>query len=392
MNKDLYTKNIFYLLTFCSIVLLGVIMKLLASVMIPVVIAVLLSCVFYPIVKRLNEKLKMPWVLGSLIMVLAIVILIMILSTIIGTSLTTFLGQYPKYESKFLSLYKMYADTFNFQFYDDKSFFENIWGQLKVREFVQKFALSFSSDLLSFTKSIGMVLLFIAFLLIEMRFGHEKVDAMFKGKSSRRVMNVTRKIMTETVRFLSIKFFISLATGILVFLCCLICGVDFAILWAFFAFVMNFIPTFGSIFSVVLTTLFTLLQFYPSMLRTVFIFVSMTTINMVLGNIIEPRVEGKNLGISPFVILVSLTFWGWMWGFIGMIIAVPMMMIVKIICENVSFLQPVAIILGNKLSETQKGFPPDEEAESEASETQAAFSGDEEEKAAAVEVFPADGV
>lgn len=392
MNKDLYTKNIFYLLTFCSIVLLGVIMKLLASVMIPVVIAVLLSCVFYPIVKRLNEKLKMPWVLGSLIMVLAIVILIMILSTIIGTSLTTFLGQYPKYESKFLSLYKMYADTFNFQFYDDKSFFENIWGQLKVREFVQKFALSFSSDLLSFTKSIGMVLLFIAFLLIEMRFGHEKVDAMFKGKSSRRVMNVTRKIMTETVRFLSIKFFISLATGVLVFLCCLICGVDFAILWAFFAFVMNFIPTFGSIFSVVLTTLFTLLQFYPSMLRTVFIFVSMTTINMVLGNIIEPRVEGKNLGISPFVILVSLTFWGWMWGFIGMIIAVPMMMIVKIICENVSFLQPVAIILGNKLSETQKGFPPDEEAESEASETQAAFSGDEEEKAASVEVSPADGV
>lgn len=392
MNKDLYTKNIFYLLLFCSIVLLGVIMKLLASVMIPVVISVLLSCVFYPIVKRLNEKLKMPWVLGSLIMVLAIVILIMILSTIIGTSLTTFLGQYPKYESKFLSLYKMYADTFNFQFYDDKSFFENIWGQLKVREFVQKFALSFSSDLLSFTKSIGMVLLFIAFLLIEMRFGHEKVDAMFKGKSSRRVMNVTRKIMTETVRFLSIKFFISLATGVLVFLCCLICGVDFAILWAFFAFVMNFIPTFGSIFSVVLTTLFTLLQFYPSMLRTVFIFVSMTTINMVLGNIIEPRVEGKNLGISPFVILVSLTFWGWMWGFIGMIIAVPMMMIVKIICENVSFLQPVAIILGNKLSETQKGFPPDEEAESEASETQAVFSGDEKEKAASVEVSPADGV
>lgn len=375
MNKDLYTRNIFYLLIFCSIVLLGVIMKLLASVMIPVVIAVLLSCVFYPIVKRLNEKLRMPWVIGSLIMVLVIVIIIMILSTIIGTSLTAFLGQYPKYESKFLSLYKMYADTFNFQFYDDKSFFENIWGQLKVREFVQKFALSFSSDLISFTKSVGMVLLLIAFLLIEMRFGHEKVNAMFKGKDSRRVMNVTRKIMTETVRFLSIKFFISLATGVLVFLCCLICGVDFAVLWAFFAFVMNFIPTFGSIFSVVLTTLFTLLQFYPSMLRTVFIFASMTTINMVLGNIVEPRVEGKNLGISPFVILVSLTFWGWMWGFIGMIIAVPMMMIVKIICENVSFLRPVAIILGNKPSETQAGFPVDEE-----------------EKAAAVEVSPADGV
>ena len=75
---------------------------------------------------------------------------------------------------------------------------------------------------------------------------------------------------------------------------------------------------------------------------------------MILGNIVEPRIEGKNLGISPFVILVSLTFWGWMWGFIGMIIAVPLMMIVKIICENVSFLHPIAIILGNKPADTQK--------------------------------------
>ena len=124
---------------------------------------------------------------------------------------------------------------------------------------------------------------------------------------------------------------------------------------------MNFIPTFGSIFSVLITTLFTLIQFYPSSLRIIFIFVSITAVNMILGNIVEPRIEGKNLGISPFVILVSLTFWGWMWGFIGMIIAVPLMMIVKIICENVSFLHPIAIILGNKPADTQKELSEVEE-------------------------------
>ena len=361
MTKDQYSKNILYLLLFCSVVIMGFLMKVTASFMLPVVISVLLSCVFYPIVKRLNEKLKFPWVLGSIVMVLIVVVIIMVLSTIIGTSLTTFLSQYPKYESKFLYLYKMCADAFEFQFYDDKSFFENIWGQLKVREFVQKTAISFSGDVLAFTKNVGMILLFIVFLLIEMRYSHEKVDAIFQGKNSRRVMTVTRKIITETVHFLSIKFFISLATGALVFICCLIAGVDFAVLWAFLAFVMNFIPTFGSIFSVLITTLFTLIQFYPSSLRIIFIFVSITAVNMILGNIVEPRIEGKNLGISPFVILVSLTFWGWMWGFIGMIIAVPLMMIVKIICENVSFLHPIAIILGNKPADTQKELSEVEE-------------------------------
>lgn len=354
MNKDQYTKNIFFLFLFCSVVLLGVLLKVTAAFAIPVIVAVLFSCVFYPIVKRLNEKLKFPWVLGTLIMVLIVVIIIIILSTIIGTSLTTFLNQYPKYESKFLTIYKLFADTFNIQFYDDKSFIENIWSQFKVREFIQKFAFTLSGGIISFTKTIGMILLFIVFLLLEMRFGREKVDAMFIGKNSKRVMSVTRKIVSETVNFLSIKFFVSLATGVLVFLSCLFIGVDFAILWAFFAFVMNFIPTFGSIFSVLLTSLFAFLQFYPSPLRIILIFSIMTAINMVLGNIVEPRVEGKNLGISPFVILVSLTFWGWMFGFIGMIIAVPLMVVVKIVCENVSFLHPIAIIIGNKLSDTQK--------------------------------------
>ena len=77
----------------------------------------------------------------------------------------------------------------------------------------------------------------------------------------------------------------------------------------------------------------------------------MTLINMILGNLVEPRIEGKDLGLSPFVILVSLTLWGWIWGFLGMILAVPLTVILKIICENVSFLQGIGIILGNKAPE-----------------------------------------
>lgn len=74
----------------------------------------------------------------------------------------------------------------------------------------------------------------------------------------------------------------------------------------------------------------------------------MLAVNFILGNIIEPRWEGSDLGISPFLILVSLSLWGWLWGFIGMILAVPILVIIKIICENIQILNPIGVLLGNK--------------------------------------------
>lgn len=363
MPQTDYQKKIFYLMLFFAAVLTGVILNVTASFTLPVTISLLLCCVFYPVVKHLNTKVKIPWILATLLTALIIVVILVLLSTIIGTSITTILAQYSKYENRFLSIYKVFADTFNIQFYDDKTFFENMWSQLKVREFVQNAAVSFSGNILSSTKNLGMILLFSVFLLIEMKNGQERIQAISKGKLSGRIQIILKKIVSETVNYISIKFFISLATGVLVFLLLYPLKLDFAIMWAFIAFVMNFIPTFGSIISVGLTSLFALIQFYPNPVPIIAVFAGMTTINMVLGNIIEPRIEGQNLGLSPFVILVSLTFWGWMWGFTGMILAVPVMVILKIICENVSYLHGIAILIGNKPNETLKELSEEQSEE-----------------------------
>ncbi len=354
MREADYSKRIFYILVFFAVIVFGILLKLTVAVSRPVTVAVLLSCVFYPIVRRLRDKLHFPWALGIFTIMLFVIICLTLLSTIIGASLTAFLNQYPNYESKFNSIYKIFAGTLNLQFYEDKSFIENIWSQLKVRAFIQKTAISVSGDLISITKSLGVVLLLSVFFLIEIKNTREKLNYMFNGAFQNRFLKMTKKIIMETVHFVSIKFFISLATGILVYICGAIIRLDFAILWGFLAFVLNFIPTFGSIFSVGMMSLFALLQFYPRPFPIFFVLIASTAINMILGNIVEPKIEGENLGLSPFVILASLLFWGWMWGFIGMILAVPLMVILKIVCENVSYLHWAAILMGNKATDTQK--------------------------------------
>ncbi|MBQ9626952.1 MAG: AI-2E family transporter, partial [Treponema sp.] len=193
----------------------------------------------------------------------------------------------------------------------------------------------------------------------------KKITLAFEGKMRHRVKSVITKVIVDTTSYLSIKFAISLATGIVVFAGLSIIGVDFAIVWAFLAFLLNFIPTFGSVISFLLTVFFSVLQFFPALPPIIATALLMLFANMILGNFVEPRVEGGNLDISPFLILVSLSIWGWVWGFIGMLFAVPFLVFIKIICENVSFLKPVGILLGNNKSIKKEESSSDEKISQE---------------------------
>ena len=238
------------------------------------------------------------------------------------------------------------ANNLDLEIDNTKSLFQNLWTSLKVREYTQKLAVMLSSGVISFSKTIFLISIMTAFILLEMRLTKRKLHYAFK-ENREKVTRISNQIINQTMRYISIKFFISLSTGILCGLASLIIGLDFPIVWGFLAFIMNFIPIFGSIISVGLTTIFSLIQFYPNWGKTIFVLVFMTSVNMVLGNILEPRIEGKNLGISPVIILISLSLWGYIWGFTGMLIAVPLMVIIKIVCENIDYLKGLAILIGN---------------------------------------------
>lgn len=164
---------------------------------------------------------------------------------------------------------------------------------------------------------------------------------------STRIQRIVADVIKQVARYLSVKFFISLATGVLVGFILFWIGMDFPIIWGVISFILNFIPNIGSIAAGAGVTVFALVQFWPDPSPIIGAFITVLSVNMVLGNIVEPRVQGQNLGLSPFIILVSLSGWGWLWGFSGLVLAVPMTVIVKIVCENVPGLEAASIMMSS---------------------------------------------
>lgn len=334
----------FILMLFLSVSVALAILKIAAQVLIPVVLAIFLSLVLLPIVALLNRKLKLPNIICIILVLLALILVVLVVGTVLVSSTRTIIEQYPKYEQRFLSIYRTFATMLELPFDQELSLFTNLWMQEGVRTFVQDFAISLSTKLFALVKDFLIIVLFCLFFMSEFRHFNTKMELAFASIMPNKIRSM---ITNQVTKYISVKFYISLLTGIIVYIGCIVVKVNFPILWGFIAFVMNFIPTIGSIISCFVTILFTLLQFWPSPVPVVLISIIMIGANTLLGNIVEPKIQGENLGLSPFIIIVALSIWGWIWGFAGMVIAVPIMVVIKIICENIEFLKPVSILFGS---------------------------------------------
>ena len=175
-----------------------------------------------------------------------------------------------------------------------------------------------------------------------------KVEHALPSEVAERIATVVRNASAQVRQYLVTKTLISAATGFLIALILWILGVDFPLLWGFLAFLLNFIPNIGSLLSVVLPFLLSLLQF-DTLTRPIIALVLMEVVQIVMGNVIEPRVMAFSLNLSPLLVLVSLIFWGSLWGILGMVLAVPLTATIKIIFENIEPLRPVAVLMGGEL-------------------------------------------
>jgi AI-2 transport protein TqsA len=143
--------------------------------------------------------------------------------------------------------------------------------------------------------------------------------------------------------YVVIKTFLSLATGAIIGGVLHLMGVDFALLWGLLAFLLNFIPNIGSIIAAVPAILLALVQIGPTgAVGTAVVFI---VVNMVIGNLIEPKVLGQSMNLSPLVVFVSLVFWGWLWGGVGMLLSVPLTMAIRIMLEGNVNTRPFAVLM-----------------------------------------------
>jgi predicted PurR-regulated permease PerM len=336
----------FFLLAFVAFVLAGAVFKLTASVILPFTISVLLAFVMNSMVSFL-QRWHIPRIFSILLAVFIIITGLSLIGAVLFSSGRTILTLYPKYENRLTEIYLSVADFFELSYDEHLSFLENLWSQLGIRTRIRNIALSFSNSFIVFLKDAFMVVLFVVFLLIETAYINRKIEAAFENKRSGLIKKISADVSLQISRYLSTKFVISLVTGTLVTIGLRVVGLEFALVWGIIQFILNFIPNIGSIAVGVGASLFALLQFWPEPGPIIVVALIMLGTNMIIGNILEPKIMGDNLGLSPIVVLVSLVLWGWIWGFAGMILAVPMTVIIKILCENIPVLEPLSILLGS---------------------------------------------
>lgn len=221
-------------------------------------------------------------------------------------------------------------------------------GQIKVEDLVD-LSTNVMGRVTSFLGSAFIVLLCTVFMLTEARmFGRRlTLIAGARGPNFERMLHAGKDIQ----RFLGIKTAVSLATGLLAGFLCWAAGLDFFILWGILAYALNYIPVMGSIIAGIPPTILALLLYgWPS---AVAVGVGYIAINVFLGNFIEPMMMGHRFGLSTLVVIASVMFWGWVWGPVGMFLAVPIMMMLKVVLHNSYEFRWLAVAISKEKREVQ---------------------------------------
>ena len=308
------------------------------SLITPFLLALFISIICEQPVSWL-EKRKIPRGLALVIVILGMIILFSGFAVLIGGTISSFSGNLSKYESTLSSL----SDS-AVKFLNDKGL--NI-HQDQLFSFVQpakilEFTATALNTVVNMMGNTFLILLIVLFTLME--FGSFSVKAKAILVGSDKSLSYFSTILQNIRHYLGIKTLICLLTGLFVFIALLIIGVDYPLLWALIAALMNYIPNIGSIIAALPAVLFALVQL--GLGGAFWTLGSFMIVNNILGNFVEPRIMGKGLGLSTLVVFLSLLFWGFILGPVGMFLSVPFNMTIKIILEQNEKTKWLAILLG----------------------------------------------
>jgi AI-2 transport protein TqsA len=320
--------------------ILGVVLISARTLIYPFILAVFISFVIEPVVSLLM-KFKIPKAAAVAFILLGVFVVVFLLGLLVYSSGRTLAVQLPHYEQRIMEI---------------ASFLQRALGgfpvSLRVASSIQKINLQGLASVLIGALGpfldlvVKLVLLFVFLVFIVAGRGNmfAKIRATLKAEQAAEVTGVLERIGVQVRRYLVAKTLLSLLKGVAVWAVLVIFGVDFALVFGFLAFLLNYIPNIGSLLTAVLVTGFAFFEFGTVGLPVV-LFIAVIWLDVLALNLVEPRVLERGRGLSPLVVLLSLLFWTWLWGVPGMFMAIPLTVILKIVFQNVPVLQPVANLM-----------------------------------------------
>lgn len=207
---------------------------------------------------------------------------------------------------------------------------------------------NFAGALTGILGDLALIVVYVGFLLVEQKTFPNKLARMFPepGKH-RQAREVIDNIQSQIQTYIWIKTLVSVVTGLVGYVVLTLVGVDFASFWAFSIFLLNYIPIIGSAIATLFPALLTLIQF-ETFTPFLIVGIGLISAQFIVGNVIEPKLMGKSLNLSPMVVLLSLALWGGLWGIPGMFLCVPIMVIFLIVLSHFSATQPLAVLLSER--------------------------------------------
>jgi AI-2 transport protein TqsA len=322
-----------------------------APVILPSALALFLAVLSLPIVVGLTRR-RVPRAVAIFGAMLVVVGIFTVLVLAASRSLAELQGQLFVYVGRLQALRDRWLMALSDRF--GVSFQELIDFDLINPEALAAFLGGTVAQAASLLSTAFLVLLVMVFFLAEATVFPQKLQYLLEG--SARGEERMNKVVAEIQSYLGIKTVISLATGLLLGVWCWVMGLDFPVLLGLIAFVLNYVPTVGSILAGIPAVLLSLIL-VGTLGHALVVTAGYVVVNTVFGNIIEPNLMGRRLGLSPLVVMLSLLFWGWTWGPVGALLSVPLTMVLKIWLENTRDLRWVAVLLDRTVPAIESETP-----------------------------------
>jgi predicted PurR-regulated permease PerM len=320
------------------IVLAG--LKAAQTLVIPFLLALFLAIICAPAVTWLTRR-RVPAGIAVLAVVIVLLGVIFGFGAILGGSVNEFTAFAVQYQERFDGLVESSSSWFEARNIDPETL--DVLNMLQPSRLINLLS-AVLRNLAAVLSNLFLIILTMIFMLLEAASVPVKLKAAVG--SGRFDFEKMHHAVIQVQRYLGLKTLTSLATGLLISLWTSLLGLDFAVVWGLLAFLLNYIPNIGSIVAAIPAVLLGLVQ--GGIGYALLVALGYIVVNVGIGNFTEPWLMGRTLGLSTLVVFLSLVFWGWMWGSVGMLLSVPLTMIVKILLENTDDLQWMAVMLGSR--------------------------------------------